>query len=113
MSVNLGPIAPGSAAFQAPANPQSDGLGHNPSKSFYLLFLTNFDVSHNRYLSQLIQVRVQCNALSYRKPFLWDKQTTPASQLTDLPRMPATGYQQIQCRTHCCKLYGSTHNQQQ
>ncbi|KAG8165739.1 hypothetical protein KVR01_004291 [Diaporthe batatas] len=30
MSVNLGPIAPGSASLKVPANPQRDGLGHNP-----------------------------------------------------------------------------------
>ncbi|KAL2280154.1 hypothetical protein FJTKL_12767 [Diaporthe vaccinii] len=30
MSVNLGPIAAGSPSLKVPANPQRDGLGHNP-----------------------------------------------------------------------------------
>lgn len=32
MSVNLGPIAPGSPSLKVPANPQRDGFGYNPSE---------------------------------------------------------------------------------
>lgn len=85
MSVNLGPIAPGSPSLKVPANPQRDGLGHNPSEFSFRsplepslsLFFKTEHVSHSNY------------SLSLRK------QASCAGQLIDRPRMSPTGYQQI------------------
>lgn len=48
MSVNLGPIA-AISSLKVPANPQADGLGHNPRESSS--GITNFDVPHGHSLN--------------------------------------------------------------
>lgn len=81
MSVNLGPIAPGSPSLKVPANPQRDGLGYNPSElpSIFPLELNNAFFSKTKHMSH------SDHLLSLSKQTKW------VDQLMDRPRMSPPG----------------------